>query len=116
MRAGLLFYRNKEDIPMQKEKFRVWLSTRIKKKPGSDCMSRCRAIEKALKIDLDNEYRKDKGERLLTMLYYSAEDERNGKKCPDGFKFKDGVNIRFRLTNLKCAANKYFEFCSDCEK
>lgn len=49
---------------MRKEEFKEWLSTRIKKKPTSDCMSRCKAVEIALHTDLDAEYALDKGKRL----------------------------------------------------
>ena len=46
---------------MRKEDFKEWLSTRIEKKPISDCMSRCKAVETAFQIDLDTEYAFDKG-------------------------------------------------------
>ena len=55
---------------MRKEDFKEWLSTRIKKKPTSDCMSRCKAVETAFQIDLDTEYALDKGKRLLSKMQY----------------------------------------------
>ena len=44
---------------MRKEDFRQWLDGKIKKKPISDCISRCTTVEYALKVDIDEEYRKD---------------------------------------------------------
>jgi hypothetical protein len=41
---------------MRKEDFRQWLDGKIKKKPISDCISRCTTVEYALKVDLDEEY------------------------------------------------------------
>ena len=46
---------------MRREDFKEWLSTRIEKKPISDCMSRCKNVEQALQIDLDKEFSYDKG-------------------------------------------------------
>ena len=98
---------------MRKEDFKDWLSTRIKKKPISDCMSRCKAVEMAFQIDLDTEYAFDKGQRLLGKMQYSIADERARKEAPAEFHFKDNANIRYRMTNLRSAVNKYFEFCKE---
>ncbi|MBR9952670.1 hypothetical protein [Alitiscatomonas aceti] len=98
---------------MRKEEFKEWLSTRIKKKPTSDCMSRCKAVEIALHTDLDAEYALDKGKRLLQKMQYSISDERKQKAAPTEFHFKDNANIRYRMANLRSAVNKYFEFCKE---
>lgn len=98
---------------MRKGDFKEWLSTRIKKKPTSDCMSRCKAVETAYKIDLDTEYALDKGTSLLCKMQYSITDERAKKEAPTEFHFKDNANIRYRMANLRSAVNKYFEFCKE---
>lgn len=98
---------------MRKEDFQEWLSTRIKKKPTLDCMSRCKSVETALQIDLDAEYAFDKGKRVLSQMQYSIADEREKKDAPAGFHFKDNANVRYRMTNLRSAVNKYFEFCKE---
>ena len=98
---------------MRKEEFKEWLSMRIKKKPTSDCVSRCKAVETAFQIDLDAEYTLDKGKRLLGKMQYSISDEREKKEAPSEFHFKDNANIRFRMANLRSAVNKYFEFCRE---
>ena len=89
---------------MRKDEFRVWLSARIKDKPVSDCMSRCKIVESSLQIDLDNEYSNDKGKTLLGKMQYTA---------PAGFHFKENANIRFRMTDLRSAVNRYFKFCEE---
>lgn len=98
---------------MRKAEFKEWLSVRIKKKPASDCMSRCKAVENAFQIDLDVEYSNDRGNSLLNKMQYSIADERAKKEPPVEFHFKDNANIRYRLTNLRSAVNKYFEFCKE---
>lgn len=98
---------------MRKEDFKEWLTTRVKKKPASDCVSRCKAVETALQVDLDSEFVFDKGNRLLSKMQYSIADERAGKEAPTEFHFKGNANIRYRMANLRSAVNKYFEFCKE---
>lgn len=98
---------------MRKEDFKEWLSAKIKKKPASDCVSRCRTVEKVLVVDLDEEYARDRGTGVLSRMQYSIEDERSAKQPPADFHFKDNANIRYRMTNLRSAVNKYFEFCKE---
>lgn len=98
---------------MRKDDFKGWLLKRVKKKPASDCVSRCKAVETALQVDLDNEFVFDEGNRLLSKMQYSIADERAGKEAPIEFHFKDNANIRYRMANLRSAVNKYFEFCKE---
>jgi hypothetical protein len=100
-----------EVIKMRKEEFKEWLADRVNKKPASDCVSRCKKVELALKVDLDAEFTRDSGKQLLSRMQYSVADERANKEAPTGFNFKENANIRFRLTNLRSAVNRYFEFC-----
>lgn len=98
---------------MQRDEFKEWLLLKIKKKPASDCVSRCKTVENALQMDLDIEFAYDKGKRLLQKMQYSIADERANKEPPIGFCFKDNSNIRFRMANLRSAVNKYFDFCKE---
>ena len=98
---------------MRKDDFKEWLLVRIKEKPTSDCVSRCKAVENALQVDLDEEFVFDKGKRLLSKMQYSVADERAKKESPSEFHFKDDANVRFRMTNLRSAVNRYFEFCKE---
>ena len=101
---------------MRKDDFKEWLLVRVKKKPASDCVSRCKTVETALEIDLDEEFAIDKGKRLMGKMQYSIADERANKDAPAEFHFKDNANIRYRITNLRSAVNKYFEFCKETTK
>lgn len=96
---------------MNKEDFRQWLNGQLSHRAIGDCISKCSRIEQALKIDLDLEYQKDTGISLLANhLQYSIDDERNGIPAPKEFNFKEGSVIRFRMADLRAAANKYFLF------
>ena len=79
---------------MRKDDFKEWLLVRVKKKPASDCVSRCKTVETALEIDLDEEFAIDKGKRLMGKMQYSIADERANKDAPAEFHFKDNANIR----------------------
>jgi hypothetical protein len=97
---------------MKTDEFRAWLqSLPMNPKPMKDCISRCRKVEAALSVDLDKEYRKDRGKAVISALTYTPEDERNHKVAPESFKFKPDANIRFRFTDLRSATKKYFSFC-----
>ena len=97
---------------MKTDEFRTWLQALpMNPKPMKDCISRCRKVESALSVDLDKEYRKDRGKAVIAALTYTPEDERNHKAAPESFKFKPDANVRFRFTDLRSATNKYFSFC-----
>ena len=65
---------------------------------------------------MDEEFAIDKGKRLMGKMQYSIADERANKDAPAEFHFKDNANIRYRMTNLRSAVNKYFEFCKETTK
>ena len=98
---------------MRREEFRTWLAQTIKKKPVSDCISRCSTVEFALKTDLDNEYKTDGGKTVLDKLSYCRRDATAGNPPPKEFIFKEGANVVQRITDLRAAVNKYFTFCKD---
>lgn len=98
---------------MRTDEFRSWLQkSGLGPKPLKDCISRCRKVEKALQIDLDEQFESDRGQSVISSLRYSADDERNGIQAPECFGFKEGANIRFRFTDLRSATKKYFSFCA----
>ena len=98
---------------MRKEEFRIWLSSRIQKKPCSDCLSRCKSVELAYCVDLDTEFNIDKCQSLLKQMQYTIQDERENKQCPKEFHFKSNANIRYRMCNLRSAVKRYVDFCED---
>ena len=96
---------------MKKEAFRDYLSTQIKKKPVSDCISRCVTVEYSLMVDLDAEYEKDKGEYVLSKVAYCKRDKDTDKPLPKEFSFKEGCNVVQRMTDLRSAVKRYFAYC-----
>lgn len=65
---------------MRKNDFKYRLTSRIKKKPVRDCVSRRKIFETALRIDFDSEYIDDKG-KIVGKMQYAVFDEK-GKKNP----------------------------------
>lgn len=98
---------------MRKEDFRQWLDGKIKKKPISDCISRCTTIEYALKVDLDEEYSRDNGQAVIAKLSYNERDAKANLPVPQEFNFKEGCNVVQRLTDLRSSVNRYFDFCKN---
>ena len=88
---------------MRKEDFRQWLDGKIKKKPISDCISRCTTVE----------YRKDNGQAVIAKLSYNARDAKANLPVPQEFNFKEGCNVVQRLTDLRSSVNRYFDFCKN---
>ena len=103
-----------KEVDMKADEFKAWLQARtMKPLPVKDCISRCRKVEKALSVDLDEEYEKDCGETVILALTYTVNAERNNKAAPGDFSFKPGANIRYRFTDLRSATKKYFSFCKE---
>lgn len=99
---------------MRTEDFRKWLQTKAyNKKPISDCISRCRQVERLGQLDLDEEFKKDKGENICSILKYGCADERNQREAPGGFAFNPGITLRFRSNDLRAALKKYIAFCEE---
>ena len=96
---------------MQKEEFKKWLSDRRTQRSVTDCISRCLNIEKSMSINLDDEYKKDKGAALLSVLSYGKNDADKGISYPAMFSFKAGINYVQRFADLKSSAKQYFLFC-----
>lgn len=102
---------------MKEDAYRAWL---IKTKPDSDSkdrvvsdhLSRCRRIEKCLKVDLDEEYLNDKGKNLLSLITYPADKIINGSVTFTLFHFKNTKTnaLKASLSTLCTAAKDYFAF------
>lgn len=98
---------------MRKNDFKEWLLTHVHTKPASDCVSRCGTVEAALNVDLDEEYARDQCMEVINKMQYTAKDERENKKAPEGFHFRENAKIRYRLTDLRSAVKKYVCFCNE---
>lgn len=98
---------------MRDESFKTWLDSlgTMGKRPISDVISRCRRIENGLCLDLDEEFAKDKGGSVITLLKYTAEDEKRNCPVAPGLDFAPGANLKNGMASLRSAAKKYFEFC-----
>lgn len=94
--------------PMRENEFRTWLEhgQRMTQRPINDCLSRCRRVERRLKINLDEEFKKDEGHGIMLLL---ADDENSTLSARLGFA--DGANISNGLASLRSAVKTYFAFC-----
>jgi len=101
---------------MQEDRYRKWLKNKIENKPISDYISRCARVELSLHLDLDAEYRKDKGKDILYRLSYSKQDERENAIPKCNIKFENGASIYNGLSSLRTAVKKYFDFCNEDSK
>lgn len=80
----------------------------------SDCISRCKRVQKH-EGDLAEHYFSDKGQQLLSRLYYSIDDANQGKEPNHSIKFqgtKGYKSIYEGTKSLDSAVKCYFEFMS----
>ena len=96
---------------MRREDYTKWLAGRLNPKSVKDRISRCKSVEVALGIDLDEEYKKDFGKSVIEHLRYSRADAVANKPFPQEFSFKEGANKIQRLIDLRSAVKNYFIFC-----
>lgn len=90
---------------MRYEEFRTWLFAFIKPAPVNDAASRCRRVEKCYGIDLDEEYAKDGGRGLLSLL--------DAPGALDALGLTGTKTAKAGLSSIKSAVNRYFEFCEE---
>ena len=100
------------DIIMNEAKFRIWFEKQKNYHTARTYAARCMRIEEELNIDLDDEYRKDRGSSLLDRLKYSREEQRQRKQPRCGLKFGENVDIYTGMNSLRASVRKYFEFKS----
>lgn len=98
---------------MRENEFRRWMHAQgtMQLRPIGDAVSRCRRVIKALNVDLEAEYIKDRCDSLLQKLEYTAEDEKQGAPVDASFGFLPGANLRNGMASLRAAINKYVRFC-----
>lgn len=94
---------------MREREFVLWVQALGS---GKNVITRCRRVESELGIDLDEEFRKDKGTSLIEKLTYTAEDASQKRPLRCDISFNSSANIRSGMSCLKSAVIKYFEFCS----
>ena len=70
-------------------------------------------IEYTMKIDLDEEYKKDNGQAVITRLSYSALDAKAKFPASAKFNFKEDCSLVQRLTDLRSSVDRYFYLCKN---
>lgn len=95
---------------MNEVEFRNWLEKNgMKKKVQSDTMSRLKRIEKEInRCDIDEQYRNDRCEYLLSLFMNMGQNEEM-KKFPD-------ANLpigKYYMSTFRHALKKYVEFCDE---
>ncbi len=90
---------------MQEIEFRKWLAdNNVSKKMQSDFVSRIKRIEKGLEIfDIDEEYKKDKCEKLLKYLSGGCKEKVYSQNL-------ELLGTSKQYSVLKYAVNKYISF------
>lgn len=101
---------------MKEAGFRMWMIEKKNNNTIRTYIARCFRVEEALKVNLDDEFRFDGGKRVIQLLSYSRNDERN-KILPDcGLVFAKEANIYLGMHSLRASVKKYFEFLSAVEQ
>lgn len=87
-----------------------WMSQKgIKKKIQSDCISRLKRIEREIgHCDIDEQYRSDKCEFLMSLFLNMGENE-NMKKYPDA-NFPIG---KYYMSTYRHSIKQYVAFCEE---
>lgn len=95
---------------MNEVEFRNWLESKgSKKKVQSDTISRLKRIEKEInRCDIDEQYRNDRCEYLLSLFVNMGKNEEM-RKYPDA-NFPIG---KYYMSTFRHALKKYIEFCDD---
>ena len=98
---------------MHEQAYKSWLQGKLSSRPIADSVSRCRRIEENLKLDLDNEYKRDGGQGLIELLEYTTDDKNHNRPPQCNIYFAPGADLKSGLSSLKNAAKKYFDFCRE---
>ena len=98
---------------MHNKEFKQWLLERRTERSAVDCVSRCKKVEKALGVDLDGEYSRDKGACVLHDLSYGQKELNQGIAFPTAISFKQGSNYVQRYSDLRCSVKQYFKYLEE---
>lgn len=94
---------------MDSKAFVTWLIIirELKQKVAENRASNCNKVEIALG-NLDQHYRKDKGEELLKLLQYSKADQRENRPAKHGMTIEG--NVYDNTSTYRQAIKRYMEF------
>ena len=95
---------------MDERNYRLWMEKRKDFHTARTYTSRCIRVELEMNIDLDEQYDRDGGDSLMSLLMYSRKEEREGSMPKCGISFNQSSNIYSGMNALRTAVRKYFEF------
>ena len=99
-----------EKEPVRKDDFKRWLEHQESdEKTVRNNMSQAQRVERAYGRSLDDLYKQDELQCVLTELRYSTEDKRNGVANPSKVAI-DG-DLYSNLQSIRTAVTKYRKFC-----
>lgn len=98
-----------KNLDMKTTEFKIWLieSKNYKKNVAQSRASNCQTVQNH-HGDLDNHFKKDKGQELLELLSYSTEDESENRPVKHNVKING--NLRTGSATLKQAVKLYMNF------
>lgn len=95
---------------MDEKNYRLWMEKSKDYQTARTYAARCLRVEIEMKIDLDEQYIKDGGDSLMSLLKYSRKEEREGNMPKCGIHFEGHSNIYSGMNALRAAVKKYFEY------
>lgn len=95
---------------MDELNFKIWLTSKgINKKVSRDVVSRLKRIEREIKnCDIDEEYRKDKCNHLISIFLNNGKNEEMKKYLYTNFPVG-----KYHISTFRYALNKYVQFCDE---
>ena len=101
---------------MDERNFRLWMEEKKNYHTARTYTARCIRVEGEMEIDLDEQYRVDKGSGLMQKLKYSRKESREGKQPQCGIVFDIDVDVYSGMHSLRASVKKYFEYLQQLQK
>ncbi len=95
---------------MRENAFKAWTLKRVQPQTTDRRVRACLRVERSEKIDIDDEYKKDKMKHLLDRYTYSQADEDAGISNPTKTNIING-SVLNALRWYKSHLNQYKRFC-----
>ena len=105
-----------EVLDMDERNFRLWMEEKKNYHTARTYTARCIRVEGEMEIDLDEQYRVDKGSGLMQKLKYSRKESRGGKQPQCGTVFDIDVDVYSGMHSLRASVKKYFEYLQQLQK
>ena len=95
---------------MDEKVFKEWLEINTNYGTARTYVARCTRVENEMNVNLDEEYLIDKGEKLMRLLKYSRQEQRERKVPKCGITFKEDVDAYIGMNSIRVSIKKYFEY------